>query len=175
MMARLLVDDQTFERELARWGQGKIENFKGRGKGNREIPEVLRKVIGESALEEGSKEVAAAFGVSKSSVDAYKNGATSSISYNEPDEDLKNHIDNKRLEISGKAKGRLLKALEEITDEKLEGSGVKTLAGVARDMSAIVRNIEPDPKVQGGNNVQFVFFAPHLKREQDFDIIPVQE
>jgi len=40
-MARLLVDDQTFERELARWGQGKIENFKGRGKGNREIPEVL--------------------------------------------------------------------------------------------------------------------------------------
>ena len=173
MMARLLVDDQTFERELQRYG--KIENFKGRGQGNREVPSVLRKVIGESALEEGSKEVAAAFGVSKSSVDAYKNGATSSISYNEPDEDLKNHIDNKRLEISGRAKGRLLKALEEITDEKLEGSGVKTLAGVARDMSAIVRNIEPDPKVQGGNNVQFVFFAPHLKREQDFDIIPVQE
>jgi len=71
---------------------------------------LLRKVI-----ESGhSANVARAFGVSKSSVEAYKVGATSTASYGSPDAELVNRNNEVRDAISNKARGRLTAALDNL-------------------------------------------------------------
>lgn len=184
-MPMLNVDDNTFLSELSRFlptdvpsdiNPAVIETDKvGRGKGNNEVPESLRKIIGETALIENNKETARAFGISTSSVSAYKKGAHSTASYNEPVDELKSYIDETRKEISTKARKKLLSAIDSITSEKLEEVGVKVASQVARDMSTVIKNIEPEMSDNNKSGVQFVFFAPHMREERDFPSITVNE
>lgn len=180
-MPMLVVDDDKFKDELERLSGNVVNNAeikdisRGRGLGNKEVPEELRKIIGENALIEGNKETAKAFDVSEAAVSAYKKGATSTASYNEPDKDLKKFIDSSRNEISTKARKKLISAIDHISEEKLVECSPKVLASVARDMSSVIRNIEPEETNDKGNNVQFVLFAPQMARESDFAMKRVNE
>ena len=107
-----------------------------------------------------------------SSASAYKHDATSTASYNEPDESLKKANDEVRHQIIGKARAKLIESLDSLTPEKLNGSKARDLAGIAKDMSTLINNVEP----QSGdinNNVKFVFHVPATKKEQDFEVIDV--
>lgn len=185
-----IVSDSDFESELNRTDSKLVEDFHGKiedstrasvidiesGRGHTpEVPESLRKLIGETALTEPNSEVAKAFGVSESSVSAYKNGSTSTASYNRPEADLSSYINDKRELITKKARTRLLAALNSITPEKLAEVKVKDAAGIAKDMSAVIKNIEPQQKSGSDNNIQFVFFAPKTREESDYPIINVEE
>jgi len=152
----------------------------GRGAGNVEVPNGLRKLIGETSDLDGRQEaleLARQFGISPSSVSAYANGSTSTSSYdktpNQP------HIDTARNRVSNRARARLMSALRHITDEKLGSTSARELAGVARDMSAIIKNMEPDtPKSPNGNGDKgptFIFYSPQLKKEEHYDVVRVQE
>lgn len=180
-MPMLIVNDVDLEGELNRLSDGKShvgqvkDRELGRKEGTKEVPEELRKIIGENALIEGNKSTAKAFGVSESSVSAYKKGATSTKSYNDPDADLKAFMDESRNKISTKARRKLIDAIDNITDSKLEECSVKVLASVARDMSSVIRNMEPEQKEDRSNNVQFVLFAPQMKNESDFALKQVNE
>ncbi len=155
-----------------------VEIEKGRGKGNVEVPNPLRNIIGETAITEGRKdaiELAKQFGISPSSVSAYTQGATSTSSYEErPNREV---IGKTKEKISLRAKSKLMKAMRYITDEKLEGTNAKDLAGVAKDMSAIVKNMEDNdksPKNQT-NGPTFVFYSPQFKKEEHFDVVAAKE
>jgi hypothetical protein len=69
-------------------------------------------------------------------------------------------------------------ALKHITPDKLELAKVRDLAGIARDMSAVIKNIEPEdngPKDPAKNGPTFIFYSPQFKKEEHFDVVRVEE
>lgn len=149
---------------------------KGRQVGSREVPNSLRKMIGEESQINGrdsALKLAQQFGISKSSVSAYANGSTSTASYDEPKSDIRQHINRSRERISKKAQSKLIAALNYITPETLgQVDKLKDISSIAKDMSSIVKDMEPpldkNPQVNGP---QFIFYCPQIKTEEHFETI----
>jgi hypothetical protein len=187
-MPMMVLDDKSFDEELYKYKQvsnavftsddfnpAKVVDIQ-RGRGNKlEVPQALREVIATEAITNGnSATIAKSFDVSKSSVDAYKNGATSTASYNKPNNELKVVTDNVRETISDAARARLMDALDQITPEALAGVKVKDAASIAKDMSGIIKNLEPNTPQQV-NNTQVVVFKPRMQDEEEFEVITINE
>lgn len=157
-----------------------VDVNKGRGKGSVEVPESLRNIIGEESAISGRQsavELASRFGISPSSVSAYGVGATSTASYDRrPNESV---INGAKERVSKIARNKLLKALHKITDEKLDNVNAKDLAGIAKDMSAVVKAMEPASNGNGSQPTNtgptFVFYAPQVRDERHYDIVPAKE
>jgi len=171
-----ILSDEDFESELNVYTKPVIIDVtKGRGKVN-EVPESLRKIIAEESINGTSaKELEKVFDVSPSSIAAYKNGATSTSTYNEPNSNLKNHTNTIKDIIQGKARAKLVKALDNITDEKLENSKISVLAVVARAMGGVIRDLEPEVKDNESNGPQYVIYAPQFRDERSFEVIQTKE
>jgi hypothetical protein len=155
-----------------------IDYSKGRGNGNLEVPDSLRKIIGETSAIDGRQEaveLARHFGIGSSSVSAYANGSTSTASYDKRPN--LSFINQKKERITKKAIRKLAKALDSITDDKLTDAKPQDLSGIAKDMSAIVKNMEPEKEKDGpkGNGPTFIFYTPTLKREDQFEIVHAKE
>jgi len=171
--------------ELKSNNEAKVEDIKrGRvnsdGTGTKEVPPEIREIVAKSAINgEGThKEIANAFGVSESSVSAYKVGAPSTTTYHSPSSELSSKITDHKVRISTKARNRLISALNEITPQRLEGVKTRDLAAIAKDMASIVKDMEPSNSTNGANavsNVQFVFMAPKVKDIEDYKFIDVKE
>jgi hypothetical protein len=153
---------------------------KGRKDGDIEVPDSLRKIIGEEALLNGRSSavaLAAEFGLSPSSASAYAVGSTSTASYNKPSASIISHINKARERATKKAARTLNQALASITQEKLDYLDADKVSGIAKDMSVIIKNLEPK-SVEGdakASTPQFVIFAPQFKDERSYDVITVQE
>jgi len=176
-----VLSDDDFESELASYLPAQkveiIDVVKGRGNTN-EVPESLRKVIAEEAINGArSDELEKVFDVSPSSISAYKNGSTSTSSYNQPNKELKNHTNSIKDIISGKARKVLAKALDNITDDKLKDAGIVTLATVARSMSGVVKDLEPPviEEKKENDGPSYVIYAPQFRDERTFEVIQVKE
>jgi len=191
-----LVADNDFEKELERCS-GKRKSVQkeshpveaeivttervGRSVGDNNVPESLRKLIGEEALLNGrdaALQLAADFGISSSSVSAYTKGATSTASYNSPSKSLISHINKSRERAVKRASKTLNAALGAITQEKLDYTDADKLSGIAKDMSVIINNLEPkddSPDPSAPKAPQFVIFAPQFRTENSFESITVNE
>lgn len=153
---------------------------RGRGLSNTQVPSGIRKIIGETSAINGradALELASLFDISPSSVSAYKKGAHSTSTINEPNKDTKLHIDSAKLRVSNRARKKLNLALSHITDEKLAGAKAVELASVAKAMSSIVVEMEPDSSDNKNNKLQtpFVVFAPILRREDQFEVVHAKD
>lgn len=183
-----LVSDDDFLREIEshRPHSPKVDVIplptRGRKEGDNNVPESLRKIIGETSVIDGRASalgLAEQFGISPSSVSAYAVGATSTTSYNSPTKEIISHINKSRGRAIKRASKTLNEALGSITQEKLDYTDARDLAGIAKDMAVIIKNLEP-PQVNHdeGNNKQtpqFVIFAPTFRDERSFETINVQE
>jgi len=154
---------------------------KGRNQGDVNVPEGLRKIIGEDSVINGRQSalgIAKEFGISSASVSAYAKGATSTASYNTPSKEIISHINMSRRRAIKKS-GRVLNAaLAAITQEKLDYTDAKDLSSIAKDMATVIKNLEPpvQPTEQSGANApQFVIYAPTFRDERSFDSIVVKE
>jgi len=199
-MAIGLLTDDEFDRELAsfravksRSVEPKVEVIQteveviqpehGRSEGHTNIPESLRKIIGETSVIEGRKaalDLARDFGISASSVSAYAKGASSTTTYKKPVSQIVEHINRARYRSIGKANKVLNSAIDGITPEKLENMGPRNLAGIARDMSTVIKNLEPPTEQVNANPAndsgpKFVIYAPQFKTEQSFESIVINE
>ncbi len=182
-----IVSDEELEEEISRNGSREIPppiiktpDSPGRKEGDINVPESLRKIIAQDAIENGrasAVSLAESFGISKSSVSAYTNGATSTASYNAPAPSLNNHIIKTKEKIAGKARRRLNLALDAITPEKLKEASLKTASAVAKDMAVVIKQMEPADasEMQKNTNVQVVLFAPRPMEESDFPVITVKD
>ncbi len=152
----------------------------GRTEGATNVPEGLRKLIGEESAINGRQsavELASQFGLSPSSVSAYANGSTSTASYdrrpNLP------HINDAKVRVQKRARVKLMAALANITGDKLQGTNAKDLSGIAKDMSAVIRNMEPEAdKSKSGdseNGPKFVIYSPQFRDERHFETVIVKE
>lgn len=152
----------------------------GRSKGDVNVPDSLRAIIGEEALLNGrSSAVALAgeFGISPSSASAYAVGATSTSSYNQPKTSILSVINKSRERATKRAAKTLNAALSSITQEKLDYMDADKLSGVAKDMSVIIKNLEPKVDPSGSNQTQpqFTIYAPQFRDERSFEFIQVTE
>lgn len=182
-----IVNDDELQEELDRLNRKVIEGTvvgkpsRGRSDGDNNVPDSLRKIIGEEALLNGRQaalQIAESFGVSPSQVSAYAKGATSTASYNSPSQSLISHINKSRERAIKKASKTLNSALAAITQDKLDYTDARDLSGIAKDMSVIIKNLEPSPEaaaVSETKQPQFVIFAPQFRDERTFETIQVQE
>jgi len=187
-MAMGIVNDSEFEDELKRNGilpsSDSSENVKiiekGRGIGKTAVPNNLRKIIGETSEIDGRQEaldLARHFDISPSSVSAYAHGNTSTASYNKPVESLVNNINQAKERITKRARNKLMMALNNITSEKMTESKARDLAGIAKDMSVIIRNMEPDTPVNliGNGGPTFILYRPQVRKEESYDVMYSKE
>lgn len=181
-----IVSDEEFAEELDKVGHiQKPEIIKlptpSRGVGNVEVPESLRKIIGDTAITEGRSaavDLASRFNVSPSSVSAYSKGATSTASYNKPNKDLLSFLNKRKLKIARSAAGKLSLALENITPEKLEEIDAKDLSTIARNLGGVVKDMTPPSEgdgEQGEGKQPFVIYAPTFVQENKFETIHLEE
>ena len=153
---------------------------RGRKEGDNNIPESLRKIIGEESVINGRQsalQLAGEFGISPSSVSAYAKGATSTTTYDTPNKSLIQHINKARGRHIKKASHVLNSALSAISQEKLDYADAKDLSGIAKDMAVIIKQLEPQSEVNvaGTATPQFVIFAPQFRDERTFESIVVNE
>ncbi len=153
-------------------------NKPGRRLGDNNVPDSLRKIIGSTAVEESRKaslDLANQFGISKQSVAAYTHGTTSEATYNDPNPSLSSHIQNSRERVSKKARSKLLLALSNLSQEKIEGAKARDIASIAKDMSAVIKNMEDRAVQSVHEGPKFIFYSPTIRDERNFDIINVKE
>lgn len=150
---------------------------KGRQKGSVEVPNSLRNVIAGESIENGrgsALELAKNFDISPSSVSAYTNGSTSTSTYDTKPNG--NKVQKVKDKISLKARKRLMSALNFITDDKLANAKLRDVSSVAKDMSAIVKNMESSGPIDlGANGPTFIFYSPKIVSEDRFKVINVKE
>jgi transcriptional regulator with XRE-family HTH domain len=180
-----IVSDESFESELRAVSSPKVTVEpiipKGRKSGDNNVPDSLRQIIGEESVINGrdsALQLASDFGISPSSVSAYANGSTSTKSYDSPSKSIISHINRSRARASKKAGKVLSAALEAISQEKLDYADATDLSGIAKDMSVIIKNLEPAKEVPSDDSAkapQFVIFAPQFRDERSFEVIDVKE
>lgn len=153
---------------------------RGRGEGNIETPESVRKLIADTYQSEGRPaaiQLAKSFGLSESSVSAYAVGANSTATYN--DRPNASVVERSRNIVQGRALSKLKKAIHHITDDKLRDAKPRELAGIARDMSAVVKAMEPEKQSGEGINTNggpaFVFYAPKFTKEENYETVYAKE
>ena len=154
------------------------EPRKGRGVGNVEVPNEIRKLIADDNLTNGRQsalELASDFGISPSSVSAYSKGSTSTASYREPDKTLTNYIKARKQRITKKALRVLTNSLDTLTPEKLSTVKARDLAGIAKDMSTVANNMSDKNESQSDGKPQFIVYAPQVRDERSYETIVVHD
>lgn len=188
-MAMGIVSDKDFERELERAIpivndvateilEGEIVDIEkpGRRPGDNNVPDSLRKIIGETGELDGRQDalaLASTFGISASSASAYRNGSTSTKTYDE--QPNKPHIEHARTRIQSRARKILFRSLRHITEDKLEAQPPLALANIARQMSGIVKELEPEKENDNKPLAQFIIMAPPVKDESAYEHIPSRD
>lgn len=187
-MAKLgLVEDDQFELELKNCTVGPSKSIngivipkedRGRGKGNVEVPDSLRKIIADESLTNGRQSAVALgeeFGISPSSVSAYSKGSTSTASYNEPSQTIQNYLTARKNRLTKKALRNLNNALDALTPDKLNGIKARDISSIAKDMSVVAKNMSPDSVNQQAEGPKFVVYAPTIRDERTYETIVVSD
>lgn len=171
----LVVNDEDFELELSRMTKPTAEIIampKMGRQATKETPESLRALIASDSLNGNgtAAQIAEAYGVSQSSVNAYAGGATST------DRMVAGKFDNKLLErnkrIGIRAQKKMASAIDKITEEKLEASKATELSQIASNLSKVVdRAIPKTDDDRPINNI--IFFSPQQVGPNNYDVIDV--
>lgn len=174
-----IVSLEEFEAELTSTKSEVIEpKLPGRGKGNIETPNVLRKVIAQDVIEGGSiADVSEAFSISRSSISAYIKGVNSTSDYSSSDKINRALADNNlktKEKIIRMSRRTMRRAINQITDEKLAASKPGELAMVARSMGSIATDLEPEVTETHEKKV-VITYRPRIRQEDDFQVLNVSE
>jgi hypothetical protein len=145
---------------------------RGRPPGRENVDEEVREEIAKASLMGVSnQELMNIHNVSQSSVSAYKNGATSTATYNTPNQKIISAKEAFKEEAVQTASQKLMRALGAIDLSGAIKPGVAS--GVAKDMSVIIKNMTSEA---GPANVQQVLiYQPRKREEESYDVIEVQE
>lgn len=147
----------------------------GRNVGDDNVPQSVREFIAqESILGASAKELHEALGVSRSSISAYKNGATSTDSYNRPQDKLKSVVESIKDKIGSSAQNKIEMALELIDKDKLERLGVRDLGGFAKDMAHVVEKMQPKDSAGDNNHVHLHLHAPEQRKLETYEVHEVE-
>lgn len=141
------------------------------------IPQSLRKILGETTAVEGlarGKELANALGViSQPTLSTYARGEVSRGVVNE---DMTNYLNGRKTKISKRALNKLNLAISLIDETKLIGCEAKELSSVAKDMAIVAKQMEPSEKKEEQKDpVQFHFYAPQIRNENHYEVVNAKD
>ncbi len=195
-MAIGIVSDDDFLQEVERRDKSPVPELKpaqipgtvidinrgGRAEGDNNVPDSIRQIIQDEALNNGRASAlsfAKMVGVSDSSVSAYSKGSTSTSTYHKPTVSLSKRLNKTKFNIAKKASARLNLALENITEDKLAEAKVTDLALVAKSMSGIIKDMEPPAENRNGdmnfNGPSIVMYNPGFSKESSFETVNLEE
>lgn len=174
-MPMLVVNEEEFNIEIGRLKVDYRTIERGRGLGKKETPVQIRKLVASEAIA-GVKveDIRESYNISPSSISAYKNGATSTASYNKPDKELDGNNKQVRAVLSERAESVALEAIGLLTLEKMESSKAKDISSIAKDMSSVISNMR-DSNGNGGPKVNVMIYQPQIREEADFKVIDIKE
>ena len=171
----MVVDEEEFNLELNKSMRvADVVSMPAKGRnGAKETPETLRKLIAHDAINGApAKEIAESYGVSESSVSAYKNGASSTTTYHEGKGELKDYVDLTRDKIKSKAQNKLLLALKHMTEDKIKEVKPIELSTIAANMSRVVEKMTPKNEGTTVNN-NIVFYSPKQISKENYETLDV--
>lgn len=173
-MPLMIVSDEDFELEKSRYQDKSIERtIIEKGRGNKaETPQVIREIVAECSINGEKPDVISRnFNVSLSSISAYKNGSTSTSSYDQ------NNKVSARSRIANKAQGKLLDALNCLTEDKISGSKATEISSIAKDMSSIVEKLNGRviENQNDGPQVHLHLYGPKQKSLEHYEVIDLNE
>lgn len=151
---------------------GKKINENGRGQGNTEIPLEMKSLLGVLAKKSGSETVAKEFGVSKHSVDNYRNGKVNHI--------VKPELVKMNKDIEKKAKEKAAEivlrnlGLIDSKDEDFESMSVKELIGTTIGL-ATIRDKMSDKNNIPNVGAQVIIYAPQQKEKSAYSVVEIGE
>lgn len=152
---------------------------RGRGNGNVNVPDGLRRIIGETAVSDGRAEalsLGSMMGVSPSAVSAYTQGAKSTASYEDrPNQSV---INSAKERIAKSARNKLRSALSALTPAKISEAKAVEISTIAKNMAAVVKQMEPDKSngEEGSNGgPTFILYAPQFRKEENFEVVYAKE
>ncbi len=148
----------------------------GRDNGVPNVPQSLRKILGETVATEGLKsamQLADGLGISQPTLSTYARGE---VSPGVTNTDLTAHINNRKTKISKRALNKLNMALNHIDEQKLLGCDAKELSSVAKDMAHVVNAMSPkDSESAKTEPVQFHFYAPQVRNENHYETVVAKD
>lgn len=172
-MAIGIISDDDLQKELDRQQAQIIQRERpGRNPGDNNVPDALRQIISDTAIEEGrgeAKKLADMYGISDSSLSAYQRGSTSTADNKNSNTALRERNQRTRDKIQSKSQSKLLQVLDEIDGEKIKSLTAVEASSVARNLAGIVKDFSPDMKKdEQVHQQQLVIFAPYIRREDEF-------
>ena len=177
LQRHLISTEEVSQNENDKDGTGVITRALIHGRnGSKAVPQVIKEVVAvESLLGASNAELAEEFGLSLSSISAYKNGSNSTSSYHEKNDKLSSVINDVASKLQKKAQFKLEEALDalDISDPDLKA---RDISAVAKDMSIIFKNLEPEKDINlNVQNNKIVVYRPRMKEEEDYETIEVVE
>lgn len=146
---------------------------KYRGQRGKQMPDVLRAMIGIDGHFESTQVVAKEYGVSPTQVSQYKAGKVGG----KDDEDLQTQIESELGKVRKKAQRKLMQALSLIDRDSMAGLDAVQLANIAHRMSAVVNQSIPahlkEAKDANEKRPQFVVVVPPMNDEAKYKQIEV--
>lgn len=144
---------------------GETRNIGNGGKvdGDVNVPQVLRNVIGIQANFDKPKNVAKTWGISTVQASKFANGRVNSSGYGNTEADMATSkaVNGALDKVRDVATERILKAIECITDDKLENRKAKELSTIASNLSRVLNVVMPkDKDKENPNPVQVIFMTP---------------
>ena len=145
------------------------------------VPQSLRMIIGETAAVEGlgrAKELADTFGgLSQPTISTYARGEVSPNGNNKQDDDMLDYLNGRKTKITKRALNKINLALNLMDEERLKGCDAKELATISKEMSTVVKHMEPKnrderEKVQP---VQFIMYAPQVRSENHYETVVAKD
>lgn len=154
-----------------------IEQLKrGRGEGKKNTPDEVRKIIQEVSITNGRSrgiDLAKQFGLSPSSVDAYKSGSNGLGQPKNPD--LVNQLNKIKAEIAESAAKKARAAISHITADKMKDLSANKAAILARDLASVTKSMSPEDDQTGSVGPNFIVYAPQMKSEKAFEVVDLGE
>lgn len=151
----------------------------GRNEGDMNVPDSLRKLIGETGVMEGrpaALELAKGLGISPSSVSSYTNPATSPHLSEASKDSITTFLVGRKQKLSKKALNKLALAMNFIDEDKLKDLGARDLSAVAKDMAQVAKHMEPPKEEETKKDpVQFHFYAPQVRQENHYETVVAKD
>ncbi len=147
---------------------------KYRGQRGKQMPDVLRAMIGIEAHYDKPKNLTEEYGVNPSQVSNYKHGKVGG----KPDEDLQKTIESELDKVRRVAKRKLMQAMKLIDTDSMAGLNAVELSNVAKSMSTIVQQSIPAhmkeaAKDENDKRPQFIVMVPPVHEESKYKQIEV--
>lgn len=178
-----IVSDEVFDLELNNKSKPEVTSqrndnvirkpFHGRNPNDNNVPSVIREIVADDSSST-QKKLAEVFNISESSVSAYQHGATSTSTYDKPNDRLKEVVNTRRERIGRKSSKALMNVLDKMNDEsfdeKLNKCKATELSVVAANLSRVVEKTSTKSEQQNVQN-NIVFYAPTPLKSDAFEVI----